>query len=254
MAKRRANGEGNIRKRSDGRWEGRYTAGHDPETGKQIFKNVLGKTQAEVKEKLKKAMEDSKGIDFNRAGEYTIASWMRLWFETYSKPSVRESTVDYYRNYMEHHIIPNIGDIKLEKLTSLDIQKMYNKIKTSGRVPRYKNMTDFGLSNRVVRGVHMLLHQCLNQAMKERLILINPTGGCKIPPKEKAEMKVIPPEKVGAYLQAAEDRGILPMFYLELTSGLRRGELLALLWNDLDVEKKTISVTKQLAQNKASPK
>ena len=48
MAKRRANGEGNIRKRKDGRWEGRYTAGTDPETGKQIFKNVLGKTQAEV--------------------------------------------------------------------------------------------------------------------------------------------------------------------------------------------------------------
>ena len=54
MPKRRANGEGNIRKRKDGRWEGRYTVGHDPETGKAIIKNVLGKTQAEVKEKLKK--------------------------------------------------------------------------------------------------------------------------------------------------------------------------------------------------------
>ncbi len=53
MAKRRANGEGNIRKRKDGRWEGRYTAGRDPDTGKPIYKNVLGKTQAEVKEKLK---------------------------------------------------------------------------------------------------------------------------------------------------------------------------------------------------------
>ena len=59
MAKRRANGEGSIRKRSDGRWEGRYTAGHDPETGKAIYKNVLGKTQAEVKDKLKKAIEET---------------------------------------------------------------------------------------------------------------------------------------------------------------------------------------------------
>ena len=57
MAKRRANGEGSIRKRKDGRWEGRFTAAYDPETGKQIFKNVLGKTQAEVKEKLTKAAE-----------------------------------------------------------------------------------------------------------------------------------------------------------------------------------------------------
>ena len=59
MPKRRANGEGNIRKRKDGRWEGRYTVGHDPETGKAIIKNVLGKTQTEVKEKLKKAIEEN---------------------------------------------------------------------------------------------------------------------------------------------------------------------------------------------------
>ena len=63
MAKRRANGEGNIRKRKDGRWEGRYTAGYNPETGKRITKNVLGKTQAEVKEKLKRALEDNERID-----------------------------------------------------------------------------------------------------------------------------------------------------------------------------------------------
>ena len=63
MPKRRANGEGNIRKRKDGRWEGRYTVGHDPETGKAIIKNVLGKTQAEVKEKLKRAIEENVGID-----------------------------------------------------------------------------------------------------------------------------------------------------------------------------------------------
>ena len=64
MPKRRANGEGNIRKRKDGRWEGRYTVGHDPETGKAIIKNILGKTQAEVKEKLKKAIEENVGIDY----------------------------------------------------------------------------------------------------------------------------------------------------------------------------------------------
>ena len=72
MAKRRANGEGNIRKRKDGRWEGRYTAGHDPETGKTIYKHVLGKTQAEVKEKLKKAIENGSTLDPGKAGQYTV--------------------------------------------------------------------------------------------------------------------------------------------------------------------------------------
>ena len=72
MPKRRANGEGNIRKRKDGRWEGRYTVGHDPDTGKAIIKNVLGKTQAEVKEKLKKAIEENVGIDYGRSKTYTV--------------------------------------------------------------------------------------------------------------------------------------------------------------------------------------
>ena len=80
MPKRRANGEGNIRKRKDGRWEGRYTAGYD-QTGKRIIKNVLGKTQAEVKEKLKAAISESQRLDVSKAGSYTVASWVNTWNE-----------------------------------------------------------------------------------------------------------------------------------------------------------------------------
>ena len=76
MAKKRANGEGNIRKRKDGRWEGRYTAGYDSETGKRIIKNVLGKTQAEVKEKLAQAQQESAGLDVGRSEDYTVASFL----------------------------------------------------------------------------------------------------------------------------------------------------------------------------------
>lgn len=76
MAKRRANGEGNIRKRKDGRWEGRYTAGYDPETGKQIFKNVLGRTQSEVKEKLSTALEELKQIDVVVSDQMTTGEWL----------------------------------------------------------------------------------------------------------------------------------------------------------------------------------
>ena len=72
MAKRRANGEGNLRKQKDGRWEGRYTAGRDPETGRVIYKDVLGKTQAEAKAKLKVAIEASKSLDMTKAGQYTV--------------------------------------------------------------------------------------------------------------------------------------------------------------------------------------
>lgn len=89
MAKRRANGEGNLRKRKDGRWEGRYTAGHDPETGKAIYRNVLGRTQAEARAKLKQAIEEAKIVDQTKAKKYTVGEWMDVWFENYAKVKVR---------------------------------------------------------------------------------------------------------------------------------------------------------------------
>ena len=248
MAKRRANGEGNIRKRKDGRWEGRYTAGRDPETGKAIYKNVLGKTQAEVKEKLKQAIAASQQLDVSRVKTYTLESWLNLWYETYSEPRLREKTKAYYRNYIDNHIIPGLGKIPLEKLTTIQIQKFYNDLQKNGRVQRYQHieLKDKGLSVRVVRGIHTLLSNCLEQAVTERLILVNPAKGCRLPKLEKKEMKILPQEKIGPYLMEADKRGLLAAFYLELTTGLRRGELLSLLWTDLDVENKTISVTKQV--------
>ena len=117
MPKRRANGEGNIQKRKDGRCEGRYTAGYD-QTGKRIIKNVLGKTQAEVKEKLKTAISESQRLDVSKAGNYTVASWVRTWYEVYAEPRIRPNTKSYYTNYIENHIIPGIGDVPLDKLTT----------------------------------------------------------------------------------------------------------------------------------------
>ena len=248
MPKRRANGEGNIRKRKDGRWEGRYTAGYDPETGKRIIKNVLGKTQTEVKEKLKTAISESQKLDVSKAGTYTVASWVRTWYEVYAEPRIRPNTKAYYTNYIENHIVPGIGDVPLDKLTTIQIQRFYNNLQKTGRVQRknFPPLKDASLSPRVVRGVHTLLHNCLEQAVSERLILANPAQGCKLPQLEKKEMKILPQEKIGMYLTEAERRGLLAAFYLELTTGLRRGELLALQWTDLDAESKTLSVTKQV--------
>ena len=245
MAKKRANGEGNIRKRKDGRWEGRYTAGYHPDTGKRIIKNVLGKTQAEVKEKLAKAIEDSKTLDVVHADEYTVGEWLRLWYELYAKSNIRPTTADSYRLGIEKHVIPRIGDIKLNKLTSREIQKMYKDLQENGRLRKSQRSKQPGLSNSTVRGIHMMFHNALDRAVKERLILRNPTEDCIIPKIQKQEMKILHPEDMKAYLEAAEKRGVLPMFYLELVTGLRKGELTALLWSDLDEKRCTISVSKQ---------
>lgn len=248
MAKKRANGEGSIRRRSNGRWEGRYTAGIDPATGKSVQKSVSAKTQAECRERLRQAIRDSQGLTIDHTGDYTVAEWCWLWYETYSKPNLRFSTADSYKVILEKHIIPAIGGIKLRQLTALHIQQMYNYSKEQGRVRRWEKTTDFSLANSTVRRIHMVLNSCLQQAVKERIISYNPCESCRVPKLEKKEMTIIPPEKVGAYLQAAEQYGVLPIFYLELTSGLRRGELLGLQWSDLDQENQLITVNKQLSK------
>ena len=249
MAKKRANGEGNIRKRKDGRWEGRYTASYDPETGKRIIKNVLGKTQAEVKEKLAQAQQESAGLDVTRSEDYTVATWLRSWYELYAKPNVRPATADRYHLIIETYTIPHIGKIKLKKLTSRDLQKLYKDLMEKGRVQKRSGKGNPGLSSTTVRSVHLTLHCAFERAVKERLIPRNPTDDCIAPKVQKVEMKTLLPEHLKSYLNAANARNVLPMFYLELVSGLRKGELVALLWADLDIERKTISVSKQYVRN-----
>ena len=151
-------------------------------------------------------------------------------------------------NYIENHIVPGIGIIMLDKLTTIQTQRFYNNLQKNGRVQRkgYPELKDKSLSTRVVKGVHTLLSNCLDQAVTERLILTNLAQGCKLPKLEKKEIRILSQEKIGMYLAEAERRGLLAAFYLELTTGLKRGELLALLWADLDIEARTISVTEQV--------
>ena len=137
----------------------------------------------EVKEKLKTAISESQKLDVSKAGTYTVSSWVKTWYEVYAEPRIRPNTKAYYTNYIENHIIPGIGNISLDKLTTIQIQRFYNTLQKSGRVQRknFPELKDKSLSPRVVRGVHTLLHNCLEQAVAERLILTNPAQGCKLP-------------------------------------------------------------------------
>lgn len=143
---------------------------------------------------------------------------------------------------------PRIGSIKLTKLAAHDLQKLYKELMESGRTNRKSGHGNPGLSS-TIRSLHPMLHNALNRAVKERLILRTPTEDCIAPKVQKFEMQILQPEHIKIYLDAAEKRGLLPMFYLELASGLRKGELTALLWSDLDIADKTISVSKQYVKN-----
>ena len=179
MSKKRANGEGSIRKRKDGRWEGRYTAGYDKD-GKVITKNVLGKTQAEVKEKLKTAIEESQKLDPTRTGQYTVQTWVTLWYEVFIKPQIRPNTKQFYRNCMENHLFPALGDCPLEKLSTIQIQRAINEMSEHGRNHYYSHipLKEATLSPRIVQGILGILRKSLDQAVAEKLILSNPAANC----------------------------------------------------------------------------
>ena len=250
MAKRRANGEGNLRKRKDGRWEGRYTAAHDPETGKAIYRNVLGRTQAEARAKLKQAIEEAKHVDPVRSKQYTIGEWMDIWFENYAKVKVRPSSHQTYRGYIDNHIKPNIGKIPLGKLSSLDLQKFYKKLLSSGRVERIESKKQSkGLSPKTVRNLHQIIASAMKLAKEQKLIVTDPTDGCALPKVEHREMKTLPVEQLTSFLREAKESGVFELYYVELATGLRRGELLGLktknAYRTLPLAKDTIDVLNQ---------
>ena len=148
-----------------------------------------------------------------------IRDRLQTWYELYAKPHLRFSTAEYYRRGIELHIVPRIGDIPLKKLTGRDLQWLYKDLQEHGRLREAQKGKQPGLSASTIRGIHTMLHNALDRAVKERLIVRNPADDC-IPPKiQKHEMKILPPEQIRSYLTAADQRGVLTLFYLELISG-----------------------------------
>ena len=249
MPKRRANGEGNIRKRKDGRWEGRYTVGHDPETGKAIIKNVLGKTQAEVKEKLKKAIEENVGIDYGRAKTYTVGSWLEVWMENYAKIKLRPSTYKTSQGFLKNHIKPQIGGIPLADLTSLDLQRFYKHLLDGGRVDRVEaKKKPKGLAPKTVRNIHQMIGSAYNLAIEQKLVSKNPAQGCALPKVEHKEMKTLTADQLSAFFCEAKDSGVYELYYLDLATGLRRGELLGLKWTDVDFQHGALKIQRAISR------
>ena len=234
MAKRRPNGDGTIRKRADGRWEGRVQIGHKS-NGDAVYEYVFAKTQKAMLEKMRRLMEEYKGVDLKIDGEITLGQWLDQWLETYGNLKLRPSTIQGYRNSFTH-VKNHLGEKPIRKVTTAELQQMYNHLSRAGRMKPDKNGSR-ALAASCVRHIHAALHEALEAACGAKLIAKNPSVGTVIPRLEHKEMRVLNEEQLNRFMTAAETDPLwCDFFYLELTTGMRRGELCGLKWEDYDSE------------------
>ena len=245
VARKRKAGDGTVRQRKDGRWEGRIVIGYD-DNGYPKTKNVLAKTKKECVEKLQKLKEECGGLKPEKVrSEMPFGDWLTYWYENHSKPKIRPTTQETYESRIRLHIIPEIGDIPLNKLTQNDLQQFYGRLKKSGR-KRFTDKYGEGLSDRMVRMCHATCRSALEKAVQDGLIRVNPAIGCKLPPKKAREMQVLTREELQRFLIQAKFEGYYEVFLLDLATGLRRGELMALQWDDLNFKTGVLNVNKQV--------
>ena len=244
MAKKRKSGTGTVRQRKDGRWEGRVVIGYD-DSGLPKTKNVLAKTKRECQEKLRQLTEGMVGRNDRKVkSDMLFGDWLCYWYENHSKPTLRASTQDNYENVIHNHVLPEIGKIPLNKLSQNDLQQFYGRLKKNGR-KRLTEQYGAGLSDRMVRMCHAVCRSALERAVRDDLLRTNPAIGCKLPPKKAKEMQVLDREELQKFLIQAQADGYYELFLLDLCTGLRRGELIALQWDDLNFETGVLTVNKQ---------
>ncbi len=244
MGKRKS-GTGTVRQRKDGRWEGRIVVAYD-EKGLPKTKNVLAKTKAECIDKLKKLKAELGTSDQIKCSpDMSFGKWMDYWYRTYCKNTLKEYTQKTYEQRIYKQIIPKLGQNPLNKITTGTLEKFYAQLKTDGRLVR-REQNGNGLSSSVIRSIHAHCRAALKKAVDEKLITKNPAIGCKLPPKQSTEIEILSPEEMQRLLYQAQIEGFYEMFLLDLSTGLRRGELLGLKWDDIDFDEGTLSVKRQV--------
>ena len=241
---RRGHGEGSITKRKDGRWQASILVGYDPKTGKQKRKYFYGRTRKEVQRKLNEIIPEVQAGTYREPANITVAEWFTTWLNVYMKPSLRPTTWESYRYQVEGHIIPALGHLRLAQLQTAHIQRLYNDKLQGGRLDGKPG----GLSPKSVRYIHTVIHSCLEQARKESMITINPAGAVRLPKLEKPEIKYLGTAEAAIFLAMARESKHFAAFYLALSTGMRRGELLALRWKDIDFEAEQLTVNQGLVR------
>jgi integrase len=217
---------------------GRYTV-HTAEGPKQ--RAVYGKTRAEVSEKLTKAMADRDGGLVFDAENLTVGEYLDKWLKGSVRGSVRQSTFDRYEIAVRVHLKPALGRRKLKKLSPAHLAGFYQDRLAAGFAPASVNK------------LHVTLHKALDQAVKWHMIPRNVCEAVKAPrPAPEGEMRTLSPEEARKLLEAARGERLEALYVLAVHTGMRQGELLALKWQDVDLEAGTVQVRRTLTKSGTS--
>ena len=220
---RRGHGEGSIYLRSDGRW----AASISLEDGKR--KTFYGKTRKEVQEQLKTALHQQQQGMLATGPQQTMKQFLTQWLEDH-KSSIRIRSYERYEEQVRLHIIPVLGRHQLQKLTAQQVQAFYTK------------KLNEGLSPTTVNGLHAVLHKALDDAVRLGILARNVCDAVSPPRRAHFEIQPLSMEQSQQLLAAAKGHNLEALFVLALTTGMRRGEILALKWQDIDFPHNTLHV------------
>ncbi len=232
MAKKRGQNEGSIFERKDGRWCGVLNLGW--ESGRRRRKYIYGATAAEVQHELLKARSDhSRGLPVALERQ-RLSHYLERWLEDSAKASTRPRTHGRYAELLRLHVIPVLGHVLLEKVAPADVQRLLNRKVAEG------------LSPKTVRHIRGVLSTALGRAVKWNLVARNVAALTDAPRAVPADIRVFDSDEARRFIDAVVGERLEALYLLTITLGLRRGEVLALKWNDVDLDAAVVHVRASL--------
>jgi integrase len=242
---------GHIRQRSLGSWELRYSLGTDPATGRRKIATatIHGDRKAAERELRRLLRTVDTGEHVNSARR-AVRDWLTRWLDTV-RAEVSPKSHERYAEIVNGFLVPALGNLPLAKLSPSDIQTAYNSWAIGGRL----DGKDGGLSPRTRRHIHRILRSALARAVEQQELARNPTDSFKkrLPKVERRSMTTLLPEQSARLLQAIEHTRVYWPVLLALATGMRRGEVLALRWKNVDFDRGMVRVVESLEQVKKAP-